>query len=83
MVLSRDDLDRRSVVYIYRTDDRGRKIKPATVWDAERFARGGDFDLETTMQAELGPGAYQVMIREYKTIVFSGPVGIGPLSRPY
>ena len=67
-VVAQDNWDQ--IVYVYRVDRLGRKITPYIAkW-------GMHADLLDSLRDEFGTGEYHLMIREGKTMVFTGTIGV-------
>jgi len=74
VLLAQDDWDQ--TVYIYRVDSSRRKITPFLAkW-------GMHAGLLDSLRDEFGTGEYHLMIRQGKTMVFTGTIGVQrPLNR--
>ena len=74
VLLAQDDWDQ--TVYIYRVDRSGRTIKPFLAkW-------GMHAGLLDSLRDEFGSGEYYLMIRQGKTMIFTGIIGVQrPLNR--
>jgi hypothetical protein len=68
-LLSEDNWDQ--IVYGYRVDQFDRPIKPYL------FKWGMHADLIESIRSRYGAGLYRLLIREGRTLVFSGTIGIG------
>ena len=73
-LLDQDDCEQ--TVYVYRVDSSRRKITPFLAkW-------GMHAGLLDSLRDELGTGEYHLMIRQGKTMVFTGTIGVQrPLNR--
>ncbi len=67
-LIAQDDWEQ--TVYIYRVDGAGRKIKPF------RAKWGMHAGLLDSIRDEFGTGEYHLMIRDGKTMVFTGTIGV-------
>ena len=68
MLLDQDDWEQ--TVYVYRIDSFGRTIKPFLAkW-------GMHAGLLDSLRVEFGTGEYHLMIRQGKTMVFTGTIGV-------
>ncbi len=68
MILAEDDWDQ--TVYVYRVDRSGRTVKPFLAkWPMHS-------DLLESIRDDFGAGEYHLMIRQCKTMRFSGSVGL-------
>ena len=73
-LLAQDDWDQ--TVYVYHVDASGRMTKP---YLAKWGMHAGLLD---SIRDELGSGAYHLMIRQGKTMLFTGTIGVEcPLRR--
>ena len=71
-----DQDDWELTVYVYRVDHRGRKITP---YIAKWGMHAGLLD---SLRDEFGSGEYYLMIRQGKTMIFTGIIGVQrPLNR--
>ena len=70
VLLAQDDWYQ--TVYIYRVDRSGRTIKPFLA----KWAMHSD--LIAHIRDDFGAGEYHLMIRQGKTMLFTGTIGIGP-----
>ena len=72
--MAQDDWDQ--TVYVYRVDASGKTIKPYLAkW-------GMHADLLQSLRDSFGSGAYHLMIRQGKTMLFTGTIGVEcPLRR--
>jgi len=67
-ILDQDDWEQ--TVYIYRLDSSGRKITPFLAkW-------GMHAGLLDSLRDEFGSGEYYLMIRQGKTMIFTGIIGV-------
>lgn len=67
-LLAQDDWDQ--TVYVYRVDAKGKTIKPYLVkW-------GMHAGLLDSLREEFGSGTYHLMIRQGKTMLFTGIIGV-------
>ncbi len=67
-LIAQDDWEQ--TVYVYRVDGAGRKTKPyLTKW-------GMHAGLLDSIRDEFGTGEYHLMIRDGKTMVFTGTIGV-------
>jgi hypothetical protein len=67
-LLVQDDWDQ--TVYVYRVDASGKTIKPFLAkW-------GMHADLLYSLRDEFGSGEYHLMIRQGKTMLFTGTIGV-------
>ncbi len=73
LIVAEDNWDQ--IVYGYRVDQFGKKITPYL------FKWAMHADLIESIRQEYGGGIYHLMIREGRTMVFSGSIGIGPPPR--
>lgn len=73
LLLAEDNWDQ--IVYGYRVDQFGKKIKPYL------FKWAMHADLIESIRERYGTGIYHLMIREGRTMVFSGAIGIEAPSR--
>ncbi len=74
MLLAQDDWDQ--TVYVYRMGATGKTIKP---YLAKWGMHGGLLD---SIGDEFGSGEYHLMIRQGKTMLFTGTIGVEcPLRR--
>ena len=73
-LLVQDDWDQ--TVYVYRVDASGKMIKPYLAkW-------GMHSDLLQSLRDDFGSGEYHLMIRQDKTMLFTGTIGVEcPLRR--
>ncbi len=73
-LLAQDDWEQ--TVYVYRVDASGKTIKPYLAkW-------GMHADLLQSLRDKFGTGAYHLMIRQGKTMLFTGTIGVEcPLRR--
>ena len=67
-LLAKDD--DRQTVYGYRLDQYGKTIKPYL------FCWYMHADLLENIRDQFGPGEYRLLIREGRTMVFSGEIGL-------
>ena len=65
-----EDDDWEQTVYVYRLDLLGRTVKP---YSAKWGMHAGLLD---SLREEFGTGEYHLMIREGKTMVFTGTIGV-------
>ncbi len=74
VLLAQDDWDQ--TVYVYRVDASGKTIKPYLAkW-------GMHADLLDSLRDQFGSGEYHLMIRQGKTMLFTGTIGVEcPLRR--
>jgi hypothetical protein len=73
LLLAEDNWDQ--TVYGYRVDQFDKPIKPYL------FKWSMHADLIESIRARYGAGLYRLLIREDRTMVFSGTIGIGPPPR--
>ncbi len=67
-LLAQDDWDQ--TVYVYRVDVSGKTIKPFLAkW-------GMHADLLNSLRDKFGSGEYHLMIRQGKTMLFTGTIGV-------
>ncbi len=69
-LLAQDDWEQ--IVYVYQMDRFGRKLKPFIA----KWAMHSN--LIESIRYEFGAGEYHLMIRQGKTMLFTGTIGIGP-----
>ncbi len=70
VLLAEDDWDQ--TVYVDQVDRSGRTLKPFLAkWPVHS-------DLIESIRDEFGAGEYHLMIRQGKTMRFTGTIGIGP-----
>ena len=70
VILAEDDWDQ--IVYVYRVDRSGRTVKPFLAkWALHA-------ELLESIRNEFGAGLYHLMIRQGKTMRFTGTIGLGP-----
>ncbi len=68
VLLAEDDCDQ--TVYGYRVDSRGHAVKPYLFcWYMHQ-------DLLENIRDKYGPGEYRLLIRQGRTMVFSGYIGL-------
>ena len=70
VILAEDDWDQ--IVYVYGVDRSGRTVKPFLA----KWAMHSD--LLESIRHEFGAGVYHLMIRQGKTMRFTGTIGLGP-----